>query len=113
MHRSTCSSTSSLVFMVSVLSLWAITPAVPLIPTFIAIASIAGCLSKILDARLLCYLWCLSFSGLVDNSEVVLLAAATGSSVDAHYHNCSSVGRMVSEDPHQGPPYSSGLKSTM
>ncbi|GJR71115.1 hypothetical protein Tco_0083480 [Tanacetum coccineum] len=38
MHRSTCSSTSSLVFMV--LSLRAITPAVPLIPTFIAIALI-------------------------------------------------------------------------
>ncbi|GKC01652.1 hypothetical protein Tco_0987788 [Tanacetum coccineum] len=36
MHHSTCSSTSSLVFIVLVLSLWAITPVVPLIPTFIA-----------------------------------------------------------------------------
>ncbi|GJS24332.1 hypothetical protein Tco_0452964 [Tanacetum coccineum] len=34
MHHSTCSSTSSLVFMVLVLSLRAIIPVVPLIPTF-------------------------------------------------------------------------------
>ncbi|GJT33404.1 hypothetical protein Tco_0923823 [Tanacetum coccineum] len=36
MHHSTCSSNLSLVFMVLVLSLRAITPVVPLIPTFIA-----------------------------------------------------------------------------
>ncbi|GKB59104.1 hypothetical protein Tco_0915290 [Tanacetum coccineum] len=36
MHHSTCSSTSSLVFMVLVLSLWVIIPVVPLIPIFIA-----------------------------------------------------------------------------
>ncbi|GKA83740.1 hypothetical protein Tco_0805335 [Tanacetum coccineum] len=37
MHHSMCSSTSNLVFMTLVLSLWAIPPVVPLIPTFIAI----------------------------------------------------------------------------
>ncbi|GJY31805.1 hypothetical protein Tco_0415300 [Tanacetum coccineum] len=37
MHHSTCSSTSSLVFMVLVLSLRAIIPVVPLIPTFIVL----------------------------------------------------------------------------
>ncbi|GKE28496.1 hypothetical protein Tco_1443880, partial [Tanacetum coccineum] len=38
MHHSMCSSTSNLVFMTSVLSLWAIPLVVPLIPTFIAIS---------------------------------------------------------------------------
>ncbi|GJU59527.1 hypothetical protein Tco_1237293 [Tanacetum coccineum] len=37
MHHSMCSSTSNLVFMTLVLSLWAIPLVVPLIPTFIAI----------------------------------------------------------------------------
>ncbi|GJU05847.1 hypothetical protein Tco_1122277 [Tanacetum coccineum] len=37
MHHSMCSSTSSLVFMTLVLSLWAIPLVVPLVPTFIAI----------------------------------------------------------------------------
>ncbi|GKC36461.1 hypothetical protein Tco_1048845 [Tanacetum coccineum] len=36
MHHSTCSSTFSLVSMVSILQLWAMTPIVPFIPTFIA-----------------------------------------------------------------------------
>ncbi|GJY43890.1 hypothetical protein Tco_0432103 [Tanacetum coccineum] len=38
MHHSMCSSTSNLVFMTLVLSLWAIPLVVPLIPTFIAIS---------------------------------------------------------------------------
>ncbi|GJW06679.1 hypothetical protein Tco_1569102 [Tanacetum coccineum] len=45
MNHSTCSSTSSLVFMVLVLSLWAITPVVPLIPTFIT-SSLLTCPSN-------------------------------------------------------------------
>ncbi|GKA91804.1 hypothetical protein Tco_0813729 [Tanacetum coccineum] len=45
MHHSTCSSTPSLVFMVLVLSLWAITPVVALIPTFIA-SSLLTCPSN-------------------------------------------------------------------
>ncbi|GJW82047.1 hypothetical protein Tco_0146022 [Tanacetum coccineum] len=55
MHHSMCSSTSNLVFVTLVLSLWVIPPVVPLIPTFIAINLLTcPCASLVVNSIVIC-----------------------------------------------------------
>nr|GFD17095.1 hypothetical protein [Tanacetum cinerariifolium] len=76
MHHSTCFRTFNLVFMVLVLSLQAISPVVPLIPTFIA-CSLLTCSSAFLDVSSIVICRTPTVTGQMANSVALVAFGST------------------------------------